>query len=380
MGMKRTLSLILLFVAGTTASISAAEFVAKIVDGMGRPVSAVDVKVLWYKMVSEDSAQNIDSLILRSDSFGLAKGHYDENRIWSAKYTDIELKKEGYHGYNLGGLRRDFVRKQKFTLEKLFGPEDVRRVAKLTGERQINALKELLTGKVERYKGEDTSSVLEIGDILEELIFFYERQFRPALLSLAGDKRVGSTSMEILALIGFPADVRLIIQNHRPSYGIVSALLEPTTTEEWDFLKKCASGDYNDLWIDGGAINALKLIASTHSLEVLEETHKKNAYRKNEIDKAIKYIKSNPPPLADTNLVEAGNKVARAIKFGRWDGNGKPRYNLEGDKALIDCEFRSHRCLFVHNATFHKVDGVWKFRGERQTFQALLTLDQELKE
>jgi len=53
MGMERAAFLILLFVAGVSASAFPAEFITKIVDGLGRPLPDVAVKVLWCKEVSE---------------------------------------------------------------------------------------------------------------------------------------------------------------------------------------------------------------------------------------------------------------------------------------------------------------------------------------
>ena len=64
--------------------------------------------------------------------------------------------------------------------------------------------------------------------------------------------------------------------------------------------------------------------------------------------------------------------MAQAIKIGDWQENKKPRFNDNGDKALIDCEFIAGRDLLIHTATFHKVGDVWKLRGVRETMQALL--------
>jgi hypothetical protein len=73
------------------------------------------------------------------------------------------------------------------------------------------------------------------------------------------------------------------------------------------------------------------------------------------------------------------------IQIGDWEGNTKPYYNKEGDKALIDCEFWDvfesaesdseyidRGDQLIYTATFHKVDGVWKLRGVRETSQALV--------
>jgi hypothetical protein len=199
---------------------------------------------------------------------------------------------------------------------------------------------------------------------------------------LVQDEKVGIAAVELLAFIGFPEDLRLVIR-HAPqpkrelfqdrwAYSVACAILEPDTEEEWSFLRKCALNEYDDGWVDAGAINSLKLIATPRSREMLEEVRKKNIYREGMIAAALRYIESKPAPLADRNLVEAGKKVAQAIKIGDWEENKEPRYNAEGDMALIDCEFIAGRDLLTYTATFHRAGDTWKLRGVRETLQALL--------
>jgi hypothetical protein len=224
---------------------------------------------------------------------------------------------------------------------------------------------------------------------LDELVFFHEKQLRPALRALVEDSKVGRGVIGLLAFIGQPEDLRLVVE-HAPkpkrklfedrwAYGAVTALLEPATEQEWFFLEKCAAGQYDDLWVDAGAIQTLKLIASPKSSATLQKVIKKNPDRSRSIQAALDYIESNPHALADKDLAEAGKKVAKAIRIGDWQENKKPRFNKSGDKALIDCEFIAGRDLLIHTATFHKVDGVWKLRGVRETMQALLARPPEKK-
>jgi len=149
---------------------------------------------------------------------------------------------------------------------------------------------------------------------------------------------------------------------------------------EWSFLKKCAINGYDDWSVDASAINTLRLIASPRSLQVLKEVEKLNPGRKETILEAVKYIESAPPPLSSTNVIEAGNKVAQAIKFGTWNTNREPRFNDEDDMALIDSEFSEDRDRYTYTATFQKVAGVWKLRGVRETMQALMAWPPKRKE
>lgn len=359
----------LLLLAGAVAlPLLGEEFSARIVDGMGRPVFDATLEIKVPKKGADGKIQKTEWLKLSSDRNGVVKGSYDEKSLSADKSLSVYVSKEGYENYTTG-LRPEYLLKRKFS------PNDVRRIGKLAGEAQVSELKELLAGDFESEGKHKQES-------LEESVFYLERRLRPALRSLVADQDVGTAASVLLAFIGLPEDLRLIVKHvprpkrelfkDRWAYGIVCALVEPSSNEEWDFLKKCALNEYDDLWVDAGAINTLRLIASPQSLGMLEEVRKKNTDRLRSIDEAVEYIKSKPSSLAATNLVEAAKKVAEAIKTGNWDGNREPRFNEEGDKASVDCEFIAGRDLLVYTATFHKMGDEWRFRGARETMQALL--------
>jgi hypothetical protein len=342
----------------------------KLIDRLGRPVTNAVVDIHWLKSVSKDDVRKIDLVKLTSDRDGVVKGTYDETSVPKGEDIWVEVSKAGYSGYSTAGLRPEFV------LDREFGTADVRRIASLQGEAQINQLRELLAGDFENS-----------GSGLDELVFVQESKFRSRLRALVGDPKVGTAAGPLLAFIGVPDDVRLFLGHAPPpkrelfedrwAYGIVCALLEPTTEREWTFLRNCAINDYDDLWVDAGAIRTLKLIASPRSKQVLAEVGQKNADRAASVEAAIKFIEAGPAPLSDEDIVVAGKKVAQAIKIGRWHGNKPPQYNEEKDKALVACEFIAGRDLLVHTATFHKVDGKWRLRGVRETMQALLAREPE---
>jgi hypothetical protein len=207
------------------------------------------------------------------------------------------------------------------------------------------------------------------------------------LRALVVDPKVGTAAGKLLAFIGVPEDIQVFIDHAPPpkrklfedrwAYGVVCALLEPATEKEWAFLRNCAMNKYDDLWVDAGAIRTLKLIASPRSKQVLKEVGAKNKDRADSVERAIKYIESEPASLADEDLVIAGKRVAQAVKIGKWQGNNPPQFNEKKDKALVACSFIAGRDLLIHTATFHKVDGSWRLRGVRETMQALLAREPE---
>ena len=112
------------------------------------------------------------------------------------------------------------------------------------------------------------------------------------------------------------------------------------------------------------------LTASPRSVRVLQEAQQKNQRQARWIGRALDYINSNPEPLSGSDLSSLAERVAKVIKIGKWVGNGRPRFNAAGDKALIDFTFQTAMDSLGYTATFHKRDGSWILRGVRETYQA----------
>jgi hypothetical protein len=252
---------------------------------------------------------------------------------------------------------------EDYILKREFGIKDFEHLKELRDSEQVKELRVLLAGEFEI-----------------EPILYYATHFRKSLLSLVTDQVVGEIAIRVLSFIGYPEDIRFMINNSPQTqkfnniwaYYIVSALTDPKTTEEWTFLRNCAENKYNDLLVDVGAITSLKLLATPQSLSVLNEVRKINTKREKIIERAISYINNKPLPLSGEELTEMSNRVAEAIKIGKWKGNEKPRYNKEKDIAIIDSKFSTGDDSLIYTSTFHKVGNMWIFRGVRETYQALM--------
>ena len=361
---------ILLLLLARPAMLDAADVMAKVIDRLGRPVTNAVVDIHWLKSVSKDDVRRIDLVKLVSDRNGIVKGTYDNRSVPQGEDIWVEISSPGYRGYSTTGLRPEFV------LERKFSAAEIRRIATLQGGAQVNELRELLAG---HFDDSDPG--------LRELVFIQEHKFRPGLRALVADPKVGIAAGQVLSFIGVPDDMRLVIAHAPPpkrklfedrwAYGVACALLEPGTEKEWAFLRNCAMNEYDDLWVDAGAIETLKLIASPKSKQILKEAGEKNKYRASSVQDAIRYIESEPASLSDEDIVVAGKRVAQAIKIGKWQGNKAPQFNERKDKALIACQFIAGRDLLIHTATFHRIDGRWRLRGVRETMQALLARQPE---
>lgn len=346
-----------------------AELISTITDKLGRPVEGVSFEVSLPQIAADGEPAASLQLELISNAEGVVRVDYDERRVPSDGYVRVVLSKPGYAGYSTR-LRPDYV------MERRFGLLDFGRLLGSGGDARRHELRELLAGDFDR---DGTGSLR-----LQELVFQHEHELRADLRSLIRDPHVGKEAIRLLAFIGDPEDLRLIVESapepkrelfeDRWAYDVVSALLSPGSDAEWTFLRRCALNDFDDLWVDGGAIKTLMLIGTPRSVEILKEVQEKNEFRRDYAAHALKQIESGPPPLplASTNLVEAARKTAQAIRIGNWEGNKDPRFNERGDKALIDCEFIAGRDLLIHTATFHKVGDQWMLRGVRETLQALL--------
>jgi len=204
-----------------------------------------------------------------------------------------------------------------------------KRVARV---QQINALRQVL---------EECNS-----HELAEWIFVDEARLRGPLRALITDRKVGDRALRILALIGDPSDLEVMI--HQPpngesitedrwKYSIVSTLLQPRSENQWEFLHNAAISD-NDRWVDAGAILTLQLNHSPRSERILEEVAVKNPRRAGMVARALALIQTNPPA-------------------------------FEG-KAIVPIILRSGWNRLTHTATFHRIGTHWMRRGVRETLQA----------
>jgi hypothetical protein len=359
------LFVLLLGVAQSAQAQSNSEFSVQINDGLNQPVSRVLVEVYRMQKSADGQEQKIELGRAFSDTNGIARGLYDKSSIPTNESFTVGLSRDGYAGYTAGP-------QVNYTLKRLFHAADVSRILKLPTDAERQGLRELLAGEM------DAS-----GPPLNELIFAEENAARPVLRWLLDDPQTGPQAGELLAFIGYPEDVRLLIQyapepNGEPAvnrwtYAVASALLQPSSEREWSFLKRCAADNYGDHWIDLGAIRTLQLIASPRSLQILQDVRKLNPSRTNEVDRAISYINSQPQPLTGRDAHNAAEKLAQALGAGTWMGNEPPRYNDQRDAALVDCDFLLEGTQFlVFTATMHRDGAVWRVAGVRQTRQKLL--------
>jgi hypothetical protein len=212
-------------------------------------------------------------------------------------------------------------------------------------------------------------------------IFYYEDKLRLSIRAFLRDPETRENARKVLAFIGDPNDLRLVLRQSPPAgkdpfsnrwaYDVASALLEPSTELEWAFLRACALNDYQDRWVDAGAIQTHKLIASPRSLRILQEAQQVNVDREKSLADAIGYIQSQPPALRGPNLEPLAGRVANLIRMGNWEVK-KPRYNECSDKALVDLMYSTPGDRFTYTGTFHRIDGMWRLRGLRQTFHAAI--------
>jgi len=245
--------------------------------------------------------------------------------------------------------------------------KNVGRVAALRGAPQRNALRSLLSG-----------NFLEEHESLG-CVFYYGDRLLPPLRALLRDPKFREPALALLFFIGDPNVMPLVLvspshdsSDNRWAYDVVCMMVAAASDEDWSFLRKAALNEFNDRWVDYGAIQTLKLIASPRSREILEEARRRNPERATVVAAALDYIRSNPRPLSDENLEELAKRTAEVVRIGKWEGSGQPQYNESRDKALVDFLFVTGSDQLTYTATFLKVTGVWRLRGVRETMQAYI--------
>ncbi|HWB86447.1 MAG TPA: hypothetical protein VG675_20060 [Bryobacteraceae bacterium] len=116
-------------------------------------------------------------------------------------------------------------------------------------------------------------------------------------------------------------------------------------------------------------MQTLKLIASPEAMEILREAQRENTDRRILAVRAMEYIQSGPQPLAGQDLDALASRVARVVGVGKWTKQTPARFNQAGDKALVDLIYKTAEDRFTYTATFHKISGLWRLRGVRETLQ-----------
>lgn len=359
------LVLLLFILAATASAQSGSAFSVQVNDGLGRPVPGVAVDVFLTQKTADGQERKVELGRAVSDTNGLAHGLYDKTAIPTNESFSVALSKDGYAGYVAGP-------KVSYLLRRQFNASDLNRILQLPTDDQRRQLRELLAGVMD-----------PAGPPLNELIFAQENRARPALRWLLDDLQVGPQAGELLAFIGRPDDLGLLIKyapepNGEPavnrwSYAVASAFLNPSTDREWLFLKRCACDNFGDHWVDLAAIRTLRLIASPRSLQILQDVRKLNSARTNQVDAAIAYINTRPAQLTGRDAAAAAEKLAQALDAGTWMGNEPPRFDDLRDAALVDCNFLVGGSQFlVFTATLHRDGPVWRVDGVRQTRQKLL--------
>jgi hypothetical protein len=351
MRMRRVIAAFLLL--SPLSLLLAANISIHTVDGLNRPLSGVEVEI------SCDRPNDSVSLRFKSDENGEIHGEYDPELCTP---ISASLQKLGYESY-FSGFRSVYVLHRQFEVTNLSW------IVNLAEERKETEFRELVGADFGQNRDKFTESV-----------FYFEAQLRPVLRKLVYEIALTERARQLLALIAASEDLQLLVKlptppgtgpfSERWRYHVATALISPDTEDEWAFLKRCVQNEFDDRWVDAGAIQSLKLTASPHSLHILEESLDKNPKRSALITTAIEFIKSNPMKIADPDLEALGRRIADGIKIGKWRGNGKPRFNETEDKALIDFTFQTSEDTYGYTATFHKIAGSWILRGAHETYQA----------
>ena len=340
--------------------VSAEHFSATFVDGLNRPLR--DVSVTVYCSLSTNTEEKVLPDI-HTGANGVAEGDFGDVSGACRETMRVSFEKKGYESLFQGGLHSRYV------LRREFRTGDADALSELNGSALQDALRELLAGDFHPPQH------------FSNLVFYDEARLRPALRALAREPEVTVRARDLLALIGVPDDLRFILQLPNPAeanglfperwrYAVVTSMLDPGSEIEWLLLRDCAINKFDDRWVDAGAIQTLKLIASPRSRQLLEEAQAWNQFRAKTIAKALAHIDSGPAALVDADLEELAARLAGIVAVGAWKGNDKPRYNQAGDKALIDFHFRGGGDILVYTATFHNLGGAWRLRAVRETHQA----------
>jgi hypothetical protein len=369
-------ALFLFALAGSAAnSVCAADMRTRVVDGLGRGVPGVALNVRWIQSGKDDGeARRVEVFRGVTDDEGRVHIVYDDTLVPAGEFLFTELEKDGYAGYADSELKSQYVLAKEAS-------QSFAEIAALERPMRADALRELLAA--DDSEGASTE------------VFVHEDALRSSLRTLVTDPKVGRVAIRLLSDIGVRSDMEFILHNHptviseedegydyienRWAYSVATALISPDSEAAWEFLESCASGDFDDGWVDAGAIHALSLTGGDRAASVLARVAKRNVARRDWIERLLGDLASHSPPsLANPSIEDAVQALGSALKVGRFQGASDPTLNRGQDKARVDLTYRSGRDLLVYTATYHREgDGLWHLRGVGETMQALMASDDE---
>ena len=223
----------------------AAEFSARVVDNLGNPVAGAWIVASCNELRRDGSFKRIRPLFaFQSGSNGIVNGSYKQLKASCEKSVRLRVEREGYGASHYNEFRPVYLVRRRVKGDELH------RIVRLSGDELTVALRDILTSDAD--------------GTFQELAFYYEDRLRPTLRLLAEDPEAGIAARRLLAFVGVPDDLRLVVNLGSPKdqnpafayrwlYEIVSSLLEPTSQAEWALLRRSALGEYKDLWVTRGS-------------------------------------------------------------------------------------------------------------------------------
>lgn len=158
--------LLLVFAA---APLWGAEFTARVVDGLERPVPDALVEIYWLKDTKPGGVQKVVLASMRTDTNGMATGRYDESTVPAKKSISAEPSKAGYEGGSSG------VESKELVLYRKFKSQDLDRIATVSESERAGELAEFLAGFPWKYD-------------VESRAFKDDELFRPPLRQLHAER------------------------------------------------------------------------------------------------------------------------------------------------------------------------------------------------
>jgi hypothetical protein len=330
------------------------------VDGLDRPLEGVRVDVVHDQSVVAHGETGPDGRLRL------------EFALSTREHAWVRYNKTGYSGSTNSGIH------PRYEMARQTAPSfaDIERMA--PADRPI-ALRERLAADIHVEDGEDDDP------------FLHDDLLRPTLRALVEDPKVGRKAVDWLARVGDRADIDFVLA-HRPAvvpdnedfdnwqnhwaYSIATALIDPTTDAQWEFLEEAASGSYSELWVDWGAIKTLAYSADPRSRQILARVSVRNVERADEI---AGLLKRGPLPQAALRAVsphDGALALGCNASVGRYTGAEKEKTDQGGDKVSVPLSFRSGPDLLIYDAIYERMaEGDWRLRSFNEAGQILLTLD-----
>jgi hypothetical protein len=357
----------------------------RVVDGAGRPVEGVEIKLFSDSGVMPHFAESYKDFMADKGEFRSVTtdkdGRFQTTVIENPNKIRLAIGKKDYKGFTISASLA--AAHDPLVIHKTIVCKDVKKLAEVNDKEILkNSLIEILASDEfgsPSFVDSDCNTVTELFKINDHLLPALallpgNPALRPQIAHLAAyfaDEDLRSALLAALKSPGYP----------NPSQGdgsdghLIGGLISPKSEDEWDLTKDAVTCDKRYAGIDPMVVPveeaslALSANGSSRALSILKATPTctRRPAEESYVRLAIRWIEKHPGPIESySNLQKSIQSSARIFNY-----SGRPerlRINRvitdqAKEKALVSCNIDAGEDSYSYDLVFKKEAGLWVLKG-----------------